>query len=164
MDLIIPSEGLLFWTTLVFVILLVLLKKFAWKPILDAVQTREGNIQTALEAAKEAEAKMSSLTAQNEELLKAAREERSAILKEAKEAKETIIAQAKESSQVAADKILSDAREMIVNEKMKAVTELKNQVAGLSIDIAEKVLKAELADKAKQETLINSLVEDVKLN
>jgi len=164
MDLIIPSEGLLFWTTLVFVILLVLLKKFAWKPILDAVQTREGNIQTALDAAKEAELKMSSLTAKNEELLKAAREERSIILKEAKEAKEAIIEQAKESSQVAADKILSDAREMILTEKMKAVTELKNQVAGLSIDMAERILKSELADKAQQETLINSLVKDVKLN
>jgi len=164
MDLIIPSEGLLFWTTLVFVILLVLLKKFAWKPILDAVQTREGNIQTALDAAKEAELKMSSLTAKNEELLKATREERSIILKEAKEAKEAIIEQAKESSQVAADKILSDAREMILTEKMKAVTELKNQVAGLSIDMAERILKSELADKAQQETLINSLVKDVKLN
>tara|TARA_B100000795_G_scaffold263500_1_gene242786 strand:+ start:5799 stop:6293 length:495 start_codon:yes stop_codon:yes gene_type:complete len=164
MDLIIPSEGLLFWTTLVFVILLVLLRKFAWKPILDAVQTREGNIQTALDTAKEAELKMSSLTAQNEELLKAAREERGLILKEAKEAKEAIILEAKAASQIAADKILSDAREMIVTEKMKAVTELKNQVAGLSIDIAEKVLKSELADKARQETLINSLVTDVKLN
>jgi F-type H+-transporting ATPase subunit b len=164
MDLIVPSEGLLFWTTLVFVILLVLLKKFAWKPILEAIQTREGNIQTALDAAKEAEAKMSSLTAQNEELLKAAREERSIILKEAKEAKEAIISEAKASSQVAADKIMSDAREMIVTEKMKAVTELKNQVAGLSIEIAERILRSELEDKSKQETLINGLIEDVKLN
>jgi len=164
MDLIIPSEGLLFWTTLVFVILLVLLKKFAWKPILEAVQTREGNIQIALDAAKEAEAKMSSLTAQNEELLKSAREERSLILKEAKDAKDAIITEAKASSQIAADKIMSDAREMIVSEKMRAVTELKNHVAGLSIEIAERILKSELEDKFKQETLIKGLIEEVKLN
>lgn len=164
MDLIVPSEGLLFWTTLVFVILLVLLRKFAWKPILGAVQTREENIQKALDSAKEAEEKMSSLTAQNEELLKAARAERDVILKEAKEAKEAIVGEAKSVATSEANKIVADAREVIANEKMKAVTELKNQVAGLSIEIAEKILKSELDDKAKQETLINNLVDEVNLN
>lgn len=164
MNLIVPSEGLLFWTTLVFVILLVLLRKFAWKPILGAVQTREGNIQKALDAAKEAQEAMASLTAQNEELLKAARDERDVILKQAKEAKESIVFEAKSTAQKEADRIVSEAREMISNEKMKAVTELKNQVATLSIEIAEKILRAELDDKGKQEALINNLVEEVNLN
>lgn len=164
MNLIIPSEGLLFWTTLVFVILLVLLRKFAWKPILGAVQTREENIQKALDSAKEAEQRMSVLTAQNEDLLKSAREERDVILKEAKAAKETIIAEAKTAANTQAEKIVEEARIQIHNEKMRAITELKNQVAGLSIDIAEKILKAELADKSKQEALVNNLVEEVNLN
>ncbi len=164
MDLIIPSEGLLFWTTIVFVILLVLLRKFAWKPILGAVQTREGNIQKALDSAKDAEEKMNALTAQNEDLLKQAREERNVILREAKAAGESMVAEAKESAQKDADRILVSANEQIANERMKAVVELKNQVGKLSLEIAEKILKSELDDKAKQESLVNHLVEDVNLN
>ncbi len=164
MDLIIPSEGLLFWTSLVFLILLVLLRKFAWKPILGAVQTREENIANALNAAKEAEEKMSALTAQNEELLKQAREERDVILREAKEAKESIVAEAKGVAQKEADRILVAANEQIANERMKAVTELKNQVGKLSLEIAEKILKSELDDKSKQEALVSNLVDDVNLN
>jgi F-type H+-transporting ATPase subunit b len=164
MDLIIPSEGLLFWTTIVFVILLVLLRKFAWKPILGAVQTREGNIQKALDSAKDAEERMKTLTAQNEDLLKQAREERNVILREAKAAGESMVAEAKESAQKDADRILVSANEQIANERMKAVVELKNQVGKLSLEIAEKILKSELDDKAKQESLVNHLVEDVNLN
>jgi len=164
MDLIIPSEGLLFWTSLVFLILLVLLRKFAWKPILGAVQTREENIANALNAAKEAEEKMSALTAQNEELLKQAREERDVILREAKEAKESIVAEAKGVAQKEADRILVAANEQIANERMKAVTELKNQVGKLSLEIAEKILRSELDDKSKQEALVSNLVDDVNLN
>lgn len=164
MDLIIPSEGLLFWTSLVFLILLVLLRKFAWKPILGAVQTREGNIAKALDAAKEAEERMSALTAQNEDLLKQAREERDIILREAKEAKESIVAEAKGAAQKEADRILVSANEQIANERMKAVIELKNQVGKLSLEIAEKILTSELGDKSKQEALVNNLVEDVNLN
>ncbi len=164
MDLIIPSEGLLFWTTIVFVILLVLLRKFAWKPILGAVQTREGNIQKALDSAKDAEEKMNALTAQNEDLLKQAREERNVILREAKAAGESMVAEAKDSAQKDADRILVSANEQIANERMKAVVELKNQVGKLSLEIAEKILKSELDDKAKQESLVNHLVEDVNLN
>ena len=164
MDLIIPSEGLLFWTTIVFVILLVLLRKFAWKPILGAVQTREENIQKALDSAKDAEERMNALTAQNEDLLKQAREERNVILREAKAAGESMVAEAKESAQKDADRILVSANEQIANERMKAVVELKNQVGKLSLEIAEKILKSELDDKAKQESLVNHLVEDVNLN
>jgi F-type H+-transporting ATPase subunit b len=164
MDLIIPSEGLLFWTTIVFVILLVLLRKFAWKPILGAVQTREGNIQKALDSALAAEERMTALTAQNEDLLKQAREERNVILREAKVAGESMVAEAKEAAQKDADRILVSANEQIANERMKAVVELKNQVGKLSLEIAEKILKSELDDKAKQESLVNHLVEDVNLN
>lgn len=164
MDLIIPSEGLLVWTTLVFVVLLILLRKFAWKPILGAVKTREDNIQDALDSAKQAEEKMAALTSQNEALLKQAREERDVILKEAKEAKEAIVAEAKGAAQKEADRILVSANEQIANERMKAVTELKNQVGKLSIEIAEKILKSELDDKAKQEALVSNLVDDVNLN
>ena len=164
MDLIIPSEGLLFWTTIVFVILLVLLRKFAWKPILGAVQTREGNIQKALDSALDAEERMTALTAQTEDLLKQAREERNVILREAKVAGESMVAEAKEAAQKDADRILVSANEQIANERMKAVVELKNQVGKLSLEIAEKILKSELDDKAKQESLVNHLVEDVNLN
>tara|TARA_B100000768_G_C11197464_1_gene340182 strand:+ start:354 stop:851 length:498 start_codon:yes stop_codon:yes gene_type:complete len=163
-SLIIPSEGLLFWTSIVFLILLVLLRKFAWKPILGAVQTREENISKALDAAKEAEEKMSLLTSKNEELLKQAREERDIILREAKEAKEAIVSEAKGYAQKEADRILVSANEQIANERMKAVTELKNQVGKLSLEIAEKILTTELDDKAKQEALVSNLVDDVNLN
>ncbi len=163
-SLIIPSEGLLFWTSIVFLILLVLLRKFAWKPILGAVQTREENISKALDAAKEAEEKMSLLTSKNEELLKQAREERDVILREAKEAKEAIVSEAKGYAQKEADRILVSANEQIANERMKAVTELKNQVGKLSLEIAEKILTTELDDKAKQEALVSNLVDDVNLN
>lgn len=164
MELLKPSEGLLFWTTLVFVILLVLLRKFAWKPILGAVHQREDKIQTALDSAKEAEEKMQELTSKNEALLKEAVLERDAMLKEAKAAKTAIVSEAKEIASKEAEKVLADAREQINIEKSKAVAELKNQVAVLSIEIAEKVLRGELSDKTKQEALVNNLIEDVNLN
>ena len=144
--------------------MLLLLKKFAWKPILGAVHTREDNIQKALDSAKEAEEKMSALTAENEDLLKQAREERDIILREAKQAKETIVSEAKGVAQKEADRILVAANEQIANERMRAITELKNEVGKLSLEIAEKILSTELDDKSKQEALVNNLVEDVNLN
>jgi F-type H+-transporting ATPase subunit b len=164
MNLLAPSEGLVFWTGLVFIILLILLRKFAWKPILGAVNAREGNIQKALDAAKEAEASMKALTAQNESLLAEARDERDKIIKEAKAAKEEMISSAKEKANQEASKILSDAIEQITVQKQKAITELKNQVATISIDIAERILKSELSEKSKQEFVINTIVEDINLN
>ena len=164
MDLVLPGEGLLFWTTFVFIILLVLLKKFAWKPILGAVEERENNIQEALDSAKKATEKMSELTSQNENLLKEARIERDSILKEAKDAKNSIVAEAKSQATDVAAKVMEDAKSQIEMEKSKAVAELKSQVATLSIEIAEKIIKGELSDKAKQESLVNNLIEDVNLN
>ncbi|MBL57812.1 MAG: ATP synthase F0 subunit B [Flavobacteriales bacterium] len=158
------SVGLFFWQTLLFLALLFLLRKFAWKPILGAVNSREESIKKALDSAKEAEEKMASLTAQNEEFLKQAREERDVILREAKEAKDAIVSEAKGQAKEEADRILVLANEQIANERMKAVTELKNQVGKLSLEIAEKILTAELDDKSKQEALVNNLVEDVNLN
>jgi len=158
------SVGLFFWQTLLFLALLFLLRKFAWKPILGAVNSREESIKKALDSAKEAEEKMASITAKNEEFLKQAREERDVILREAKDAKDAIVAEAKGVAQKEADRILVSANEQIANERMKAVTELKNQVGKLSLEIAEKILTAELDDKSKQEALVNNLVEDVNLN
>ena len=158
------SVGLFFWQTLLFLTLLFLLRKFAWKPILGAVNSREESIKKALDSAKEAEEKMASITAKNEEFLKQAREERAVILREAKDAKDSIVAEAKGVAQKEADRILVSANEQIAIERMKAVTELKNQVGKLSLEIAEKILTAELDDKSKQEALVNNLVEDVNLN
>lgn len=158
------SVGLFFWQTLLFLILLFLLKKFAWKPILEAVNDREDKIKSALDSAKEAEERMAALTSQNESLLKEARIERDGILKEAKEAKNAIVAEAKTAATEVAEKVMKDAKSQIEMEKGKAVAELKTQVATLSIEIAEKILKGELSDKAKQESLVNNLIEDVNLN
>jgi len=164
MNLIIPSEGLMFWTALVFIILLVLLKKFAWKPILGAVHTRENNIQKALEAAVEAESRMQTLVSENEKLLAVARDERDQILRDAKAAKEEIVSGAKDQANLEASKILEEARQQIALEKNKAITEIKNQIAGLSIEIAERILKSELSEKSKQDALVSNVVNDVTLN
>jgi F-type H+-transporting ATPase subunit b len=154
--LVTPDVGLLFWTTVTFLILLVLLRKFAWKPILNAVKAREESIDEALDAAEKARSEMAQLKSDNEKILKEAREQRDGILKEAREIKDKTIAEA--------NRIIADAREQIENQKMAAITELKNQVGAMSISIAEKVLRAELEDKAKQEALVNEQLKDFNLN
>jgi len=159
-----PAIGLIFWSTLVFLILLFLLGKYAWKPILNAIKTREENIQQALVNADKALNDMRELRANNERILNEARAERDSLLKEARETKESIIAEAKHKAQADADRILTTAREQITNEKNAAVAELKNQVAILSIEIAEKILKSELSNDEKQKSLVNTLMKDVNLN
>ncbi len=158
------SIGLFFWQTVLFVGLIFLLRKFAWKPILNAVNEREEKIQGALKAAEEAEKKMQALNNESEALLKQAREERDQILKEAREARETIIGEAKGKASAEADKIIAQARETINNEKMAAITELKNQVAVLSIEIAEKILKEQLSGDDKQKAMVDNLLKEVNLN
>ena len=148
------SVGLFFWQSLLFIALILLLKKFAWGPILTAVEEREDGIKDALEAAEKAKAEMQALNADNERILAEARIERDVLLKEAREMKDKIVNEAKDQANTEADKILISAKEQINNEKMKAITELKNQVADMSIDIAEKVLKSELSDKNKQNELV----------
>ena len=155
------SLGLFFWQTLLFVALLLLLKKFAWKPILDAVNERETSIKDSLSAAEKARDDMEVVQADNKRILKEARAERDALLAEAKTASVQIVNQAKEDAKAAADKITAQAQETIQNEKIAAINDLKGQVASLSIDIAEKVLQTELKDKATQEQLVAQLVKEI---
>ena len=155
------SLGLFFWQSLLFVALLFLLKKFAWKPILEAVNERETSIKDSLSAAEKARDEMQAVQADNKRILKEARAERDALLSEAKTASIQMINQAKEDAKAEADKITAQAQEMIQNEKKAAVDDLKSQVAQLSIEIAEKVLKTELKDKATQEKLVKQLVDEI---
>lgn len=149
------STGLFIWQTIIFLALLFLLKKYAWKPILGAVEERSNSIDDALKAAEKAKDEMAELTANNEKILTEARIEREAIIKEAKQIKEKTISDAKNQASVEAEKIIVSAKEQINNEKMKAMIELKNQVADISIDMAEKILKSELKDVEKQKNLIS---------
>jgi len=155
------SLGLFFWQTLLFVALLLLLKKFAWKPILDAVNERETSIKDSLSAAEKARDDMKAVQADNKRILKEARAERDTLLAEAKTESVQIVNQAKEDAKAAADKIIVQAQETIQNEKIAAINELKGQVAFLSIDIAEKVLQVELKDKSTQEQLVVQLVKEI---
>ena len=164
MDLITPSVGLIFWTAVVFIILLVLLRSLAWKPILSAVKEREQSIEDALNAAKKAKEEMALLNAQNEKIMKEARAERDAILKEAREMKENIINEAKNSATVEGNKLIENAKTAIQNEKSAAMADIKNQVGQLSIEIAEKILTKELADKSAQIALVNDVIDQVKFN
>jgi F-type H+-transporting ATPase subunit b len=164
MGLITPGLGLIFWTTLAFLVVLFLLKKMAWKPILEAIKKREQTIDEALKAAEKARMDMAALKNSNEQLLKQAREERDGILKEARDHKEAIITEAKSKAQAEVNRMLENARETIKNEKLAAIAELKNQVATLSIDIAEKILKTELSAENKQNAVVNNLVNEINLN
>lgn len=158
------SYGLFFWQLLLFVLLVLLLRKFAWGPILKAVNDREEGIRTAMQAAEDARKEMQNLQAGNERLLKEARAERDAMLKEAREIKEKVVAEAKEQAQIEADKLIKQAQATIQSEKQAAVNQLKDQVAQLSIAIAEKVVKAELSEKDKQLKLVEGMLDEVTLN
>ena len=164
MNLVTPDIGLLFWMLVSFSIVLFILKKFAWKPILKSLDERNTSIQSALDEAKKAREEMSSLKADNEKILAEAKAQRDAILKEAREIKDKMIAEAKGQATAEADRITAGARENIQNEKMAAITELKNQVAHLSIEIAEKILNTELKEKDKQKAIVSNLLNDVKMN
>lgn len=164
MDLVTPDIGLAVWTTLAFALLLLLLRKFAWGPILKGVQDREQTITDSLKSAEKAREEMAALTSQNEDLLREARIERDKLLKEAREVKESIISESKVKAQEEADKIMVATRENINHEKMAAISELKNQVAGLSIEIAEKVIRQKLSEDQQQNALVERLIKDVQLN
>ena len=164
MDLVTPGIGLIFWSTLTFLVLLYLLKRFAWGPILSAVKKREDSIINALAAAEEAKKEMQNLKADNERILKEARVERDGLLKEAREIKDKIISEAEEEAQNKADKMIAQAQAAIESEKKAAVADIKEQVANLSVDIAEKVIKEELSDKNKQLKLVEGMLGDIKLN
>jgi F-type H+-transporting ATPase subunit b len=164
MDLITPDIGLLFWMLISFSIVLVILKKFAWKPILGALKEREDSIENSLSEARKAREEMALLKRQNEDLLKEAQHERDNMLKEARDTKSSIISEAKNKAKEEADKVLQQAREEITSEKKAAIDEIKSQVASLSIEIAERILKTELGEDKKQKVLIDNLLEEIKLN
>ena len=164
MDLITPEFGLVFWTLITFLILLFILRKFAWKPILGAVSDREEGIKDALASAEKARQEMENLTADNERILQEARAEREAMLKDARDMKNKMIADAKDEAQAQASKMIEQAQAAIESEKKAAMAELKSHVAGLSIDIAEKVVRKELSNKDSQEKLVEEMLGEATLN
>ncbi len=164
MELVQPGIGLIIWMTVAFSILLWILAKFAWKPIMKGLKEREDSIDEALNAANTAREEMKELKFSNEQLLKEAKEQRDIILREARQVKESIIEEAKEKAGSEANRIVEGAKESIQNEKMAALTEMKNELATLSIDIAEKILKEELESKDKHKALIDRLVKEASKN
>lgn len=158
------SFGLFIWQVVIFVGLIFLLKKFAWKPILDAVNEREQGIKNALESAESARNEMQNLQADNQRILQEARAERDAMLKDAREMKEKMVADAKNEAQEQGRKMIEQAKAAIESEKNAAMADLKSQVATLSLSIAEKILKDELSNKESQTKLVDQLLGDVKLN
>jgi len=156
--------GLFFWALIIFVGLVLLLKKFAWKPILDAVNEREEGIKNALLSAENAKKEMQNLKSDNEKLLADARAERDTMMKEAREIKEKMINDAKTEAQTVGQKMIEQAKASIESEKNAALAELKSQVSTLSLDIAEKLLKDELSNKEAQTKLVEKMLGDVKLN
>jgi len=164
MELVNPGIGLIFWMTVAFLAILFLLKKYAWLPILTALKERENTIDAALHSADKAREEMKQLKFSNEQLMKEAKNERDLILAEARKIKDIIIEESKVKAQEESNRILNSARESIQNEKMSALTDLKNQVADLSLEIAKKILHRELSDPKKQEDYIRQLIKEVKFN
>ena len=160
MDLLTPSFGLIFWTLLAFIIVFLILKKYAWKPILKSLDERQRNISGSLETAERIKAEMAQLQSENEALLAKAREERSLLLKEARETRGKIINEAKDQAKGDAARIVSEAQQAIQQQKMAAITEVKNEVSALVIEVAEKILRRELANKAEQEKYIKKLTSE----
>jgi F-type H+-transporting ATPase subunit b len=164
MDLLLPAEGLLFWQVVVFGITFFLLSKFAWKPITQSLKEREDNIQGALDLAEKTRADMSKLKAENEQILAQARIERDTILKGAKETADKMVADARDKAAAEGQRMLEQAREAMANERQALVASMKKEVVNLSIEVAEKVLRRELSDKASQEKLVQDLVASSQVN
>jgi len=164
MELVNVGIGLIFWMTLAFLLLVFILRKFAWKPIMGALKEREDSIESALHMADKAREEMAQLQANNEQLLREAREERDAMLKETRQLRDNIIEEAKQKANAEYNRILDSARENIQFEKMAAITELKNEVASLSLQFAEKLLREELSDKVKHEEYIRKHINEIKFN
>lgn len=163
-DLLIPESGLLLWTLLVFIIVFFLLKKFAWPAIVKGLQEREEGIATAIASAEKVKAEMAQLKSENENLLAAARAERATMIKEAKNTADKMIADAKDKAKAEYDRIVADAQAAINQQKNAALTDVKNQVGALVIEVSEKILRRELSNKAEQENYIKELASAVKLN
>ena len=159
-----PDPGLILWTSLIFLIVWGLLAKFAFKPIQEALKKREYDIQNALDEAKKARLEIANMQAENEMLLAQAREERAQILKEAKDHKDQIVNEAKNKAKEEAQKIVAAARLDIENQRMAVVTDLKNKLGVMALEIAEQVIRKELQGNAEQEKFVNKLVDEVELN
>lgn len=164
MDLLTPSTGLFFWQLVIFLGLFTILAKFAWKPILASLKEREESIQTALDSAERAKLEMAALQAGNEALLKQARDERDKIIRDAREAATRLQEQIQTEAKKTADKLISDARAVINTEKQAALRDVKQQVALFSLQVAERLMKKNLADDKSQKDLIDGYIKDLKLN
>ena len=164
MDLVTPGIGLIFWSTLFFLILLFVLGKFAWPAILTAVVARNESIRKALESADQAREEMKQLQSNNEKILAEAKAERNALLKDARDVKDRLISEAKEQASLEAKKLLKSAKEAIHAEKASAINEMKEQMAVLSVDIAEKLIRLKLGNDKEQKELVNKLVDEIDLN
>src|ERR1700754_1595660 len=164
MDLLTPDLGLFVWNIIIFLLLLIVLRKLAWKPILKSLKERETGIADSLASAEKIKVEMAQLKSENEALLAKAREERAQMLKEARDTKDRIINEAKDQAKVEANKIITDAQNAIEQQKMAALTDVKNQVGQLVIEVSKKVLRRELSNTADQESFIRTLTNEVKLN
>jgi F-type H+-transporting ATPase subunit b len=164
MDLLTPELGLFVWTLVAFLAVFFILKKFAWKPILTSLTERETGIADAIASAERVKKEMSALQAENEKIMQQAREERSAMLKEAKDQADMIVNKAKESTKAITDKMVSDAQQQIQQQKMAALTEVKNEIGNLAVEVAEKVLRKQLATADAQNDYAKLLAEDIKMN
>jgi len=164
MDLLTPGTGLLFWQVIIFLGLVFLLAKFAWKPILSSLKEREESIQQALDSAEKAKMEMAALKSDNEKLLKETREERDKILRDARSASNRLQEEAQATAKKTADKIIEDAKSVINTEKQAALRDVKAQVAQFSLEIAEKLIKKNLSDDKSQKELTETLIKDLKLN
>jgi F-type H+-transporting ATPase subunit b len=164
MELLTPAVGLIFWQALIFLAVFFILRKFAWKPIISGLSERENDIESALKMAEETRAEMAKLKADNENLLAQARLERDQIIKEAKEASNNLIEQAKQKATTEGSRILGDARDAMQQEKVAMMASIRKDVAELSVEIAEKILRRELSDKKTQQALVSDLISESNLN
>jgi F-type H+-transporting ATPase subunit b len=162
--LVLPDIGLVFWNTIAFLVLLIVLGKFAWKPMLKAIAERESGIEEALLRADKMKAEIAAMQNENEALLAKAREERAGMIKDAKETADKMVTDAKDKAKQEYERIISDAQVAITQQKNAALTEVKNQVGSLVVEVAEKILRKELSNKAEQESYIKQIAEGVKLN
>jgi F-type H+-transporting ATPase subunit b len=164
MDLLTPELGLFVWTLIAFLFVFLILRKFAWKPILKSLSERETGIAESIAAADRVKKEMGQMQAENEKLMVQAREERSLMLKEAKEMKDRIVNEAKDQAKAEANKIIADAQQQIQQQKMAAITDVKNEIGKLSVEVAEKILRKQLAAGDTQDQYVNMLAEEIKLN
>ncbi|AFL83310.1 ATP synthase F0 subcomplex B subunit [Belliella baltica DSM 15883] len=164
MDLILPSSGLIIWQLIGFLALLFILMKFAWKPILESLEERESSIDDALKAAEQAKAEMANLKSENEKLLQEARIEKDNILKTANDTSAKMIEDAKQAAIVEGAKMIENAKAVIENEKKAALSEVKNQVAQLTLEVTDKLLRKNLSSQAAQQELVEGMVKDINLN